>query len=184
MGDYARGDAAAFDEVYAFVSPRLYAFCLRMAGRKPEADDVFQDTFLKLHRSRASYVPGTNVLHWSFAIARSTFLDRMRHKKRRPEDLVDGDDAAARLDAAAMIAESPESAAHALELMTIVHRELARMSDRNRTAYILLRQEGLTVDEAAAVMGTSNDAIKQRAHRANETIREAVTVAGWQGAWR
>jgi len=184
MRDYARGDAVAFEEVYAFVSPRLYSFCLRLAGRKPEADDVFQDTFLKLHRSRASYVPGTNVLHWSFAIARSTFLDRLRHKKRRPEDLVDADDAAARLDAAAMIAESPESAAHALELMTIVHRELARMSDLNRTAYILLRQEGLTVEEAAAVMGTSNDAIKQRAHRANETIREAVTVAGWQGAWR
>jgi RNA polymerase sigma-70 factor (ECF subfamily) len=185
MTRYARGESAAFDELYAFLSPRLYPFCIRLTGRKSEADDVFQEAFLKLHCARASYIPGSNVLHWAFAVTRSVYLDRLRKKKRRPEELASTDDVTFALDAAQMALGkaapdgSPETQARAGELMKLVHAELGKMSERNRTAYVLLRYEGLSVQEASSVLGASEDAVKQRAHRADEAIREAVARGGW-----
>src|SRR6478736_4248128 len=164
MRRYAGGEDAAFDELYAALSPRLYSFCVRLAGRNGDADDLFQDAFLKLHRSRATYVSGASVLHWAFAIVRSTHLDRLRRRARRPEQLVASTDDA--LEAILEVTGSPEAQLHAETLARVVEQELQRMSERDRSAYILLRIEGLSVVEAAAVLGTTGDAVKQRAFRA------------------
>lgn len=178
MRRYAGGDDAAFDELYAALSPRLYSFCVRLAGRNGDAEDLFQDAFLKLHRSRATYVSGANALHWAFAIVRSTHLDRLRKRARRPETLIASTDDV--LGAILESAGSPESELHAEALARIVEQELQRMSEKNRSAYILLKIEGLTAVEAAAVLGTTGDAVKQRASRAYDTLREALSRAGFQ----
>lgn len=178
MRRYAGGDDAAFDELYAALSPRLFSFCVRLAGRNGDAEDLFQDAFLKLHRSRASYVTGANVLHWAFAIVRSTHLDRLRKRARRPEKLVASTDDV--LEAILESPCSPESELHAETLARIVEHELQCMSERNRSAYILLKIEGLTAAEAAAVLGTTGDAVKQRASRAYEALRAALSRAGFQ----
>ena len=182
MGRYAGGDDAAFDQLYAVLSPRLYSFCVRLAGRHGDAEDLFQDAFLKLHRSRATYVSGASVLHWAFAIVRSTHLDRLRRRARRPEQLVASTDEV--LEAILENAGSPEAELNAESLARIVEQELQRMSERNRSAYILLKIEGLTVVEAAAVLGTTGEAVKQRAFRAYEALREALSRAGWKQVTR
>jgi len=178
MRRYAGGDDAAFDELYAALSPRLYSFCVRLAGRSGDAEDLFQDAFLKLHRSRATYVSGANALHWAFAIVRSTHVDRLRRRARRPEKLVASTDEV--LGAMLESAGSPESDLHAEALARIVEQELQRMSEKNRSAYILLKIEGLSAAEVAAVLGTTADAVKQRAFRAYEALREALSQAGWK----
>jgi RNA polymerase sigma-70 factor (ECF subfamily) len=182
MCRYAGGDDAAFDQLYAALSPRLYAFCVRLSGRNADADDLFQDAFLKLHRSRATYVSGASVLHWAFAIVRSTHLDRLRRRARRPEKLVASTEEG--LEANLRATTSPETELHAETMARIVEQELQRMSERNRSAYILLRIEGLSVIEAAAVLGTSGEAVKQRAFRAYEALREALARAGFQQGTR
>lgn len=182
MRRYAGGDDAAFDELYAALSPRLYSFCVRLAGRNGDAEDLFQDAFLKLHRSRATYVSGASALHWAFAIVRSTHLDRLRRRARRPEQLVASTDEV--LGAMLENAGSPESELHAEILARIVEQELQRMSEKNRSAYILIKIEGLSTVEAAAILGTSADAVKQRAFRAYEALREALTRAGWKQVTR
>ena len=53
------------------------------------------------------------------------------------------------------------------------------MSEKNRVAYVLLQEEGLSIKEAAAVLGTAPDVVKQRAHRAYARLRTAVGAAGW-----
>ena len=178
MRRYAGGDDAAFDQLYAALSPRLYSFCVRLAGRNGDAEDLFQDAFLKLHRSRATYESGASVLHWAFAIVRSTHLDRLRRRTRRPEKLVASTDEVP--GAILEHAGSPESNLHAETLARIVEQELQRMSERNRSAYILLKIEGLSAAEVAAVLGTTADAVKQRAFRAYEALREALSQAGWK----
>src|SRR5215510_14585618 len=94
MRRYAEGEDSVFDELYALAGPRLHRFCRRLAARKSEADDLFQETFLKIHRARASYMPGSDVLYWAFAIARATYIDRLRYWRRRPERLGVAGDAA------------------------------------------------------------------------------------------
>jgi RNA polymerase sigma-70 factor (ECF subfamily) len=184
MQRYARGEDDAFTDLYTLMAPRLYRFCLRLATRKPEADDVFQETFLKLHRARATYLSGTNPLHWAFAIARSVHLDRLRYRRRRPEQLGPAYDAAAEVFVAADGRSDPETDVRAGDLADVVTRELQAMSEKNRTAYILLREEEMSVQEAADVLGTTTAVVKQRAHRAYEQLRTPVGAAGWHARER
>ena len=87
MERYAAGEDSVFEHLYRLMAPRLYRFCLRLTRLAEEADDCFQETFLRLHRARATYVTGANALHWAYAIARSVHLTKLRYWKRRPEAL-------------------------------------------------------------------------------------------------
>jgi RNA polymerase sigma-70 factor (ECF subfamily) len=177
---YGRGEDSAFEPLYKLLAPRLYRFCLRLASRRSDADDLLQETFLRLHCGRATYLPGANALHWAFAIARSAYLDRLRYWRRRPEQLGAGNDVAQENGLQAQETHRPEADLLARELWHVVTAELGRMSEKSRVAYILLREEGLSVKDAALVLGTTADVVKQRAHRAYEQLRHAVGAAGWK----
>jgi RNA polymerase sigma-70 factor (ECF subfamily) len=180
MQRYAQGEDAVFQELYTLMASRLYRFCLRLSGRKQDADDVFQETFLRLHRARATYQSGSSPLYWAFAIARSIHLDRLRYRRRRPEELGSEQDAAEDHSMAADDRYNPEADVHAHHLADLVTLELSRMSEKNRVAYVLLREEELSVQQAAEVLGTTPAVVKQRAHRAYEQLRVAIGAAGWQ----
>lgn len=180
MRRYAGGEDEVFEQLYIWMAPRLYRFCLRLARRTSEADDYLQETFLRLHRARATYLAGSNPLHWVFAIARSIHLDRLRYQRRRPEDLGYAHDAAEEHRLAADERYDPEAEVRTHDLAEVVTVELHKMSEKNRLAYILLREEDLSVKEAAAVLGTTPDVLKQRAHRAYQQLRTAVGAAGWR----
>src|SRR4026207_1126349 len=83
------GIRAAVRSARAAAAPPLSASraARRAAPGLVEADDCFQETFLRLHRARATYVTGANPLHWAFAIARSVYLTRLRYWRRRPAQL-------------------------------------------------------------------------------------------------
>jgi len=180
MQRYGTGEESAFDPLYKLLAPRLYRFCLRLTPRRSDADDLFQETLLRLHRARATYRAGANVLHWAFAIARSTSLDRLRYWRRRPEDLGTATDVAEEQALRADEGYRPDVDLLARDLSRVITVELGKMSEKNRAAYVLLREEGLSAKEAALVLGTTQDAVKQRAHRAYEQLRGAVGAAGWK----
>lgn len=179
MQRHAAGEDRVFDELYRIMSPRLHRFCLRITAHRSEADDCLQETMLRMHRARATYRRGSNVLHWAFAIARSVHLDRLRYRRRRPEELGTTTDAAELDRLQTDESSSPEAAVRARDLETAVSLELGRMSEKLRAAYVLLREEGLSAAEAAAILGTSAAAVRQRAHRADEQLRAALGAAGW-----
>src|SRR5690348_10917133 len=82
MQRYQDGDAAAFRELYALVAPRLLGYLVKMTRSRAVADDLLQQTFLKVHRARASYVRGADPVPWLYAIAHRTFIDETRRDKR------------------------------------------------------------------------------------------------------
>lgn len=180
MWRYALGEDGVFEELYELMTPRLYRFCSRLALRGPEAEDLFQETMLRVHRARASYRAGASVLHWAFAIARAAHLDRLRYRRRRPEDLGPETDVAGQEQLPADERHSPEAAVRARDLRDVVTAELGRMSEKNRVAYVLIKEESLSAREAAAVLGTTTAVVKQRAHRAYEQLRVALGAAGWR----
>jgi RNA polymerase sigma-70 factor, ECF subfamily len=181
MERYAAGDDSVFAHLYRLMSPRLYRFCLRLTTVPCEADDCFQETLLRLHRARATFTEGANALHWVFAIARSVYLTKLRYWKRRPETLGLSTDAAQRTEIHPDATATPETLVTAQHLLATVVQELKRMSEKNRIAYVLLKEEGLSAKDAAAILGTSADAVKQRAHRAYEQLKTALDAAGWNG---
>ena len=176
MERYATGDESVFEALYHSLSPRLYGFCRRLAVQEPEADDLFQETLLKLHRARATYMSGANVLHWAFAIARSAFLTRLRQRRRRPEQLGATADVASHEGVQSPHHATPEQEVLAEDLLQVAVDELGRMSEKNRIAFILIKDEGLSTREAAEILGTTPNVVKKRAQRAYDQLREVLEV--------
>jgi RNA polymerase sigma-70 factor (ECF subfamily) len=188
MKRYARGEDGVFEELYGLLAPRVYRFCSRLAMNQQEADDCFQETLLRIHRARATYLDGADTLPWAFAIARSVYLDRLRYRRRRPEDLGSANDVAEGERLHGDDRYSPEAAVRARDLQELLTCELSRMSEKNRVAYVLLKEEELSIKEAAAVLGTTAAVVRQRAHRAYMHLRTALSAAGWtqagdDGSW-
>jgi DNA-directed RNA polymerase specialized sigma24 family protein len=82
MARYCDGDAAAFRDLYAQVAPRLLGYLVGMARSRALAEDLVQQTFLKVHRARGAYIRGADPVPWIYAIAHRTFLDELRRVKR------------------------------------------------------------------------------------------------------
>ena len=170
MQRYQDGDAAAFRELYAVVAPRLLGYLVKMTRSRALADDLLQQTFLKVHRARAAYVRGADPVPWIYAIAHRTFIDETRRGKRAAAPA--GDDLPE--IAAGLTGESddrrdeprvdPELARAALDA-------LSELPAPQREAVVLTKLDGKTVAEAAAIAGTTVGAMKVRAHRGYERLR-------------
>jgi RNA polymerase sigma-70 factor (ECF subfamily) len=177
MERYAGGDEAAFAVVYDALAPRLYGYLLRQTRERARAEDLLQQTMLHIHRARASFIPGAEVTPWAFAIARRLLVDSLRRNKREvlsedgePDPGIDGGPGA-------------DEFVQARELATRVERVLAKLPQSQRAAFELIKNEGLSVAEAAQVLGTTVAAVKLRAHRAYEALRGALgdVIGGVEG---
>lgn len=173
MARYAAGDPAAFAQVFALLSPRLRRFLRRLTGSKAFAEDLLQETWLKLHQSRGSFAIGMPVAPWAYTIARHCYLDAMRSAKRRPA-AHDPDDGVTLRDRAAPPDTDAEQHAVARETAEAVDRALRAMTVARREAFILVRYEGLSIAAAAEVLGTTEGAVKLRAFHAYQLIREEL----------
>ena len=171
MDRYAEGDDAAFDELARGLMPRLRAFLLRLSGSHELADDLTQETFLRVHRARGSFARGSAVVPWAYAIGRNCFMSHARAKKTRL--------ARSALDLTTIeLASGPNSDAEAtlaaMQSAGIVSQTLAAMPVANREAFVLIRYEGMSVATAAQLVGISEGALKLRAFRAYEMLRAAL----------
>jgi RNA polymerase sigma-70 factor (ECF subfamily) len=169
MGRYCDGEAEAFRELYRRVAPRLLSLLRGLVGERAAAEDLLQQTFLKLHEARGVYVRGAEPLPWLYTIARRVALDELRRRRRSKVTLAaDGAVPELRAEAAAAgpasTSGAPAAAVAALE----------KLPRNQREALVLTKIEGLSHAEAAAVAGTSVGAIKLRAHRAYEALRRIL----------
>jgi RNA polymerase sigma-70 factor (ECF subfamily) len=176
MERYARGDEAAFGELYDALAPRLLGFLRKATRDACAAEDLMQLTLLHMHRARGSFISGAPVLPWAFAIARRLMTDHAR--RRRVEQRLFSE-AAADDD---RMAYEPTAAAddvlHARRLEVRLRQRIEALPELQRTAYRLLQQEGLSLKSAAEVLGTSVTAVKLRAHRAYVALRAVLREAG------
>ena len=176
MERYAGGDDASFGAVYDALAPRLFGYLLRQTRHRARAEDLLQQTMLHIHRARASFIPGAEVTPWAFAIARRLLIDGLRREKR--ELLTDDGE----LDPGPDKGPTADEVAQARELATRVAGVLAKLPQSQRAAFELIKNEGLSVAEAAQVLGTTVAAVKLRAHRAYEALRGALgDVLGTEG---
>src|SRR5436190_24400630 len=87
MNRYCDGDPAAFRRLHALLAPRILAYLIALIADRPVAEDLLQQTFLKLHQSRSSYVRDANPVPWVYTIAHRTCLDEIRRCRRAPVKL-------------------------------------------------------------------------------------------------
>ena len=170
MDRYARGEDRACSELYDLLAPRLYSFLVRRTRDTACAEDLLQQTFLQMHCARRHFTRGAQVMPWSFAIARRLLIDRFRKEGRE----VLGDAAEGEQHEPVAVDNSPEKIAGCRRLTRRVAQELARMPCAHREAFELVQCDGLSMSEAAEVLGTTVAAVKLRAHRAYQMLRETL----------
>lgn len=168
MARYATGDDGALAVVYDAIAGRLYAFFLRRCRNVAVAEDLVQQTFLHIHRARGSFVVGSPVLPWAFAIGRRLLVDWARKAQRTRELIATPreDESLDPIDAAANV----EGIVHARQMEQKLRADLERLPDNQRVAFELLRIDGLSLQEAAETLGITVTALKLRAHRAYKAL--------------
>ena len=174
MARYQDGDAGAFRELYALVAPRLLGYLMKMAREKAVADDLLQQTFLKIHRARAAYVRGADPLPWIYSIAHRTFIDESRKVKRAVVRVADDEvpEVSAGLDGES--AERRDEPRVDPELAKAALDALSQLPEQQREAVVLTKLDGKSVAEAAEIAGTTVGAMKVRAHRGYEGLRKLL----------
>jgi RNA polymerase sigma-70 factor (ECF subfamily) len=176
MDRYAQGERDAFSVLYAGLELKLRSFLTRLTGAPSVADDLLQETFMRIHRARGSFETGAAVVPWAYAIARNAWLDHVRSVRARAKTVADtkGSDGLLAADPATGPEADSEQAAIARETAALVESVLAGLPPAQREAFVLLRYEGMSVGEAAEVLGSTPTAVKLRAFRAYEALREAL----------
>ncbi|HWO23142.1 MAG TPA: RNA polymerase sigma factor [Kofleriaceae bacterium] len=175
MAQYCDGDANAFRALYALVAPRLLGYLMKMTHQRAIAEDLLQQTFMKLHRARPAYVRGADPLPWIYSIAHRTFLDETRRVKRAVVRVGEGDELPEQpADLRGETAERRDEPRADPELVKAALDALAELPAQQREAVVLTKLDGKSVAEAAEIAGTSVGAMKVRAHRGYEALRKLL----------
>jgi RNA polymerase sigma-70 factor (ECF subfamily) len=173
VGRLRDGDAAAFDTVYAEYRARVYSFLARLSRSRDVAEDLAEETWLRLVASSARLQPDTRLGPWLFAVARNLYYSycRSRAISDAAADTLIG------LWPGGTSRPSPFEEAAARELERRVEHGLAALPSAYREALLLVGVEGITPAEAAGVCGLTPEAFRQRLSRARAALdRELVRV--------
>lgn len=160
MAAYAQGDAAAFDDLFARYERRAYAFFLQRVHSPDRASDLFQELFLRIHRSRETFRPDGRFRPWFYQVARNVLVDDFR--RRGPpleglgEDLASGD------------ALSPEGAAEQAEALAAALMELTA---EEQVILVAAKGAGVDLGTIARSLGRTTVAVRQIVSRARRRIR-------------
>jgi RNA polymerase sigma factor (sigma-70 family) len=166
------GDPDAFDRVYAIYRPRLFAFLLRLSRRRTVAEDLIDETWLRLVTHAGALREDTRLAAWLFTVARNLYWT---HRRSSLVEQAAGADLLT-LWPAADPWPSPFDLASMGELGRRVERALATLPPRHREVLLLVGYEGLTPTEAAAVCRVTPEALRQRLARARAALATALDL--------
>ena len=164
-----RRDAAAFDEIYARFNTRLFTFLVRLSRDRDKAQDLLEDTWLRLVSHAEKLRDDTRLAAWLFTVARNLYLSDCRARV-----LQQSDDA---LLTHACGAPSPFEETAANESHRRLEAALASLPLIYREVLLLVGVEGMSNAEAAAVCDISNDTLRQRLSRGRAMLAERMAAA-------
>lgn len=173
------GNAAAFEELVVRYQDRLVSVLEHLVGTRTLAEDLAQEVFLRVYRSRERYTPDAKFSTYLFTIANNLATNALRDLARRREVQVAVDPAASgatSLDELAVAAsgQMPTRVADKAELRAVVRQALGLLNERQRMAVLLNKFEGMSYAEIGAAMNLSPEAVKSLLARAREHLRQVL----------
>lgn len=165
------GDESAFERLVERYAGQVWALLTRFLGPVAGREDLVQEVFLRVVRSRDRYEPTAKLSTWLYRIVFHLCVNQSEREGRRPLRLVgrEGDEALESLPDEA--ATGPEAGLEREDVVTAVRTSIARLPERQRMALILAKYQEMPYAEIAAVMGISEKAVKSTVHRARESLR-------------
>jgi len=167
--DRADWVAPSWDEIVRTHADRVYRLAYRLSGNRADAEDLTQETFVRVFRSLADYTPGT-FEGWLHRITTNLFLDMVRRRQKIRFDAL-AEDAGDRLPSDA---PGPERAFEQNNLDPEIQRALDALPADFRAAVVLCDLEGLTYEEIALTLNIKVGTVRSRIHRGRVLLREAL----------
>lgn len=176
-------DALAYEELVRRFEPRLVRLMRTIGPRADMAEDLAQETFMRVWRARHRYEAGAKFSTWLFTIATNVARNAARSLGRRQEvNEVDAPTSPERSDAAGVLAATaleasglmPTRLAEGTERAEIVQQAVKALGERQRTALYLSRFENLSYAEIAESMGLTTKAVKSLLSRARVNLRDIL----------
>lgn len=161
--------APSWDDIVRQHADRVYRLAYRLSGNRSDAEDLTQETFVRVFRSLADYTPGT-FEGWLHRITTNLFLDMVRRRQKIRFDAL-AEDAPERL---ASDEPGPERAYEQNNLDPEIQRALDALPADFRAAVVLCDLEGLTYEEIALTLDIKVGTVRSRIHRGRVLLREAL----------
>ncbi len=178
MLEFQRGEDGAFDALFDRWATRLLRFLQRMVKDPAVAEELVQETFLRVHRARKRYSPEAKFSTWLYTIAGNAARNELRRPFRRHvHESTDAEREGAPLELEAS-APAIDAVVHARRVGDTVEAALSHLPERQRAALWLCAVEGLSYAEIAETLDTTEKSVKALVHRARVALAKHVTPDG------
>lgn len=182
-----QGDMAAFEELVDKYKRPILNLAYRMVRDLGEAEDLAQTVFVQVYKTANRYQVKSKFSTWLFTIARNLCLNEIRRRSRHQTDSLDAphpdlEDQPQHQVEDRQTASPPDRLLHG-ELMDKIEEVIAQLPENQRTALVLCREEHLSYEEIADVLGTSLSATKSLIFRARETLKARLKPYLRTGSW-
>lgn len=179
-------DASFFKSLIRRYQNRLYNSAYRILGNTAEADDVVQETCIKVHQNIDRFNRNSSFAAWVFRIAHNTCLDALRAKRRKknmrsfsfdPQSIIDSDSSDS---SSQVVSQAPDSSPGPAEIMDyteqgeIIAAKLHELPDMQRVVVILHDIEGFSYQEIADIVGTNLGTVRSRLHYGRQKLKDLL----------
>ncbi len=165
MHRYAKGDAKAFDQLYARHRAPLYRYFIRQVNNPATANDLYQGAWEKIIKARGSYRPASPFKVWMYRIAHNHLVDHYR--RMRPEDSVEADTLSdTRSDPSQGVIENEQN--------ELLRAGITALPVEQRNTLLLQLETGLKMEEIAKVTGVGRETVKSRLRYAVNYLKRSL----------
>ena len=181
LAGYQQGDPEAFDDLLRRHRAPLFTFLLRMLGDRERAEDLAQETFLRIVKGAPAWEHRARFQTWLFTIARNLCVDHARRDRFRRADSLDAEgpgDETPMVDSVPGREVDPGRGAESARLRPVLTKALLSLPPEQREVFILREQAGVPFREIAAMVGVNENTVKSRMRYALEALRKALAAAG------
>jgi RNA polymerase sigma-70 factor (ECF subfamily) len=182
-----QGDMGAFTELVEKYKQPVMNLVSRMINDPTEAEDIAQNVFIQVHKSAYRYKVSAKFTTWLFTIARNLCLNEIRRRSRHPAESLDSSQSQNEEQPIRQFEDfknaSPPDSLLKTELEQKIQECLAGLPENQRTAILLCRQDELSYEEIAEILGCSLSATKSLIHRGRETLKQKLKPYLHSGTW-
>ncbi|MBZ0254597.1 sigma-70 family RNA polymerase sigma factor [bacterium] len=180
MLDCQKGKVEALEQLYARYYQPIFLFILRMVQRRDLAEDLAQETFLRVFNNRMSWQPKSKFTSWMYRIARNLSIDEKRRYWNRMVYADSNFRDASGEDQGSFLDRVPDKGGDARDAFAhkideeAIKNAINQLSDEQREVIVLNKYQGLSYVEIADILDATPESIKQRAYRAHLKLREIL----------
>lgn len=186
---FRSGNARAFETLVRRHRGPVFNFILRYVGIRARAEDLLQETWLKVVRGANEYEPRAKFTTWVYTIARNLCVDSARKESYRQTDSLDAptslsagaEDGRTLGEELADDGASPDRSAHNVRVRPLIEKALMSLPHEQREVFILREYNGIAFKDIATVTGVPENTVKSRMRYALESLRKKLSELGVEG---